>query len=80
MITPKTFYKFQTHFYSMDLISKNKIITRLFINKIKKDQFRKYLKIMIKDYFLRRTMTNCPKKDTKTLKMNNNKLKIIMIL
>ena len=73
MITPKTFYKFQTHFYSMDLISKNKIITRLFINKIKKDQFRKYLKIMIKDYFLRRTMTNCPKKDTKTLKINNNK-------
>ena len=79
MITPKIFYKFQTHFQSMDLITKNKIITRLFINKIK-DQFMKYLKIMIKNYFLRRTMTNCPKKDTKTLKMNNNKLKIIMIL
>ena len=79
MNTPKIFYKFQTHFQSMDLITKNKIITRLFINKIK-DQFKKYLKIMIKNYFLRRTMTNCPKKDTKTLKMNNNKLKIIMIL
>ena len=78
MNTPKIFYKFQTHFQSMDLITKNKIITRLFINKIK-DQFKKYLKIMIKNYFLRRTMTNCPKKDTKTLKMNNNKLKIIMI-
>ena len=78
MITPKIFYKFQTHFQIMDLITKNKIITRLFINKIK-DQFKKYLKIMIKNYFLRRTMTNCPKKDTKTLKMNNNKLKIIMI-
>jgi hypothetical protein len=62
----------------MDLISKYKIITRLFINKIK-DQFKKYLKIIIKNYFLRRTMTNCPK-DTNTLKMNNNKLKIIMIL
>lgn len=79
MNTPKIFYKFQTHFQIMDLITKNKIITRLFINKIK-DQFKKYLKIMIKNYFLRRTMTNCPKKDTKTLKMNNNKLKIIMIL
>lgn len=78
MNTPKIFYKFQTHFQIMDLISKYKIITRLFINKIK-DQFKKYLKIMIKNYFLRRTMTNCPK-DTKTLKMNNNKLKIIMIL
>ena len=79
MNTPKIFYKFQTHFQSMDLITKNIIITRLFINKIK-DQFKKYLKIMIKNYFLRRTMTNCPKKDTKTLKTNINKLKIIMIL